>query len=102
MDEKDGKEKSRKIAMRIEPALEGGVYTNVFSLLNSPHEFILDFGLLLPTSNSVRIGARIILNPLIAKQLAIALTEGVRNYEAKFGEIKIDRVSHNLGSQILN
>ena len=102
MEEKDGIEKTRKISMRIEPHLDGGTYANVFSLLNSANEFIIDFGLLVPTTGSVRISARVILNPLIAKQLALSLTEGVKNFEAKFGEIKIDRASHNFGSQILN
>lgn len=75
--------------MKIDPKDEGGVYSNIATVLSSENEFILDFGMVLPATEFIRIGSRVIMNPRTAKQLLMALSHNIRNFENKFGEIKL-------------
>ncbi|MBN1295616.1 DUF3467 domain-containing protein [bacterium] len=79
----------RQFKMKIDAKEEGGTYSNVATVLSSENEFLVDFGMFLPGSDEIRVGSRIILSPRTAKQLMLALTNNVRNYEAKFGEIRL-------------
>jgi hypothetical protein len=77
----------KRIDIKIASEIETGTYANFFSLLQDQNEFILDFGLMMPTTGSARIGARIIIHPRIAKQLLRVLQQAVQKYEATFGTI---------------
>ena len=68
----------------MEPA-----YTNLARISHSPHEFIIDFGHLLPAETIASINSRIVMTPFSAKLLLRALTENMARYEAAFGEIKV-------------
>ncbi|MGB3975970.1 MAG: DUF3467 domain-containing protein [bacterium] len=82
----------RQLKMKIDPKDEGGVYSNVATVLSSENEFIIDFGMFLPGTEYIRIGSRVVLNPKTAKQLLLALTQNIRNFENKYGEIKLPSV----------
>lgn len=79
----------RQLKMKIDPKDEGGVYSNVATVMSSETDFILDFGMILPGSEYIRIGSRVIMNPRTAKQLLMALSHNLHNFENKFGEIKL-------------
>ncbi|MBN1878743.1 DUF3467 domain-containing protein [bacterium] len=79
----------RQLKMKIDPKDEGGIYSNIATVLSSETELIIDFGMILPASEFIRIGSRIVMNPRTAKQLLMALSHNLRNYESKFGEIKL-------------
>jgi hypothetical protein len=77
-----------KISFEISKELEGGVYANQAFIIHSRKEFIIDFGLTLPTRN-IRVQSRIITNPIDAKAIYLALEENIKNYEKKFGPIPV-------------
>ncbi|MFQ5646608.1 MAG: DUF3467 domain-containing protein [bacterium] len=82
------KQDKNRISYEINKEMEGGAYINHAFILHSKKEFILDFGLGLPSGN-VKVQSRIITNPLDAKAIMLALQENIRNYERKFGEIPV-------------
>jgi len=90
------KKEQRKLKMKIDPANEGGTYSNIVTVLSSETEFLLDFGMFLPGSDQIKVGSRIIMNPRTAKQLLAAITNNIRNYESKHGEIKLPQAQLNL------
>jgi hypothetical protein len=85
------KMESKKLKMQIDPHLEGGSYSNMATVLHSEIEFLLDFGMFLPGRDTIRISNRVVMTPRTAKQLMLALTQNVQNYESKFGEIALPR-----------
>jgi len=91
------KSQKRQFKMKIDPKDEGGNYSNIATVLSSENEFLIDFGMFLPGSEQIRVGSRVILSPRTAKQLMIALQNNVRNYENKYGEIKLQQVAQGMG-----
>lgn len=63
-----------------------GKYSNVAKIGHTQEEFLIDF--LLISENIGTLAARIILNPKHAKRLVYALSENIKKYEEKFGEIE--------------
>jgi hypothetical protein len=85
------KPQQQKIKFQIEMNVEGGVYSNIATVIHSETEFLIDFGMFLPGKDSIRIGSRVVLNPRTAKQLLLALSQNIQNYESKNGEIKLPK-----------
>ena len=79
-----------KISFEISKDLEGGIYSNQAFIIHSKKEFIIDFGLALPTGN-IRVQSRIITNPIDAKAIQMALGENIKNYEKKYGPIPVPK-----------
>lgn len=77
-----------QITFEITGEVEGGVYSNVASIVHNPNEFILDFAIIVPGKKAAQVKARVITNPAHAKQFLMALEENVARYEKAFGEIK--------------
>jgi len=82
-------EQKRKINVKIDPEVGEGIYANFFLITNSPSEFVIDFGRILPGLPSAKIYSRILSTPQHAKQLSILLQKNIDNFEKKHGEIKI-------------
>lgn len=85
---KNEKELPGQLTFEVSPDIEGGVYSNIASVVHNPNEFIFDFGVVLPGKNSAKVRARVITNPAHAKQFLAALEENIGRYEKAFGEIK--------------
>jgi len=64
-----------------------GTYANVFQVVFSPADFVLDFGRAVPGRQDVKLMSRVIMAPLHVKQLALKLAESVRKFEEQFGPI---------------
>lgn len=65
----------------IEPAMMAGVWANVASLAQTPHEFTLDFIRMDGAQpNRGIVVARVAFSPLLASQLADLLTEAWQRY----------------------
>ncbi|MGA2191767.1 MAG: DUF3467 domain-containing protein [Nitrospirota bacterium] len=76
------------LTFEIRPDIEGGVYSNVASIVHNANEFIFDFAAALPGKEAATVRARIITNPIHAKQFLAALAENISAYERTFGEIQ--------------
>ena len=66
-----------------------GIYANLAMITHSPTEIIIDFARLMPRSPKARVQARIIMTPMHAKMLNIALADNIKKFEKQFGEVKM-------------
>jgi Protein of unknown function (DUF3467) len=76
------------LTFELKPEVEGGVYSNVASIVHNANEFIFDFAAVLPGKEAAVVRARVITNPVHAKQFLAALAENLAGYERQFGEIQ--------------
>jgi hypothetical protein len=65
------------------------VYANVAMISHAPAEMVIEFAQVLPRMPHGTIQARVIMTPMHAKMLQMALTRNLANYEQKFGEIRL-------------
>ena len=79
----------KKINVKLEEEVGEGVYSNFFMITNSPSEFVIDFGRILPGLPSAKIYSRVLTTPQHAKQLLRTLENNIKNFEAQYGEIKL-------------
>lgn len=55
---------------------------------------IVDFAQILPGSKNANVRSRIIMNPIHAKRLLMALSDNIQKYESQFGAISEPVVPH--------
>ncbi|MEZ4645602.1 MAG: DUF3467 domain-containing protein [Chloroflexota bacterium] len=72
------------------------VYSNVALISHTPVEMVLDFAQILPRTPRGTVQARVIMTPMHAKMLQVALTQNIQNYEKQFGPIRIPSQSSPL------
>ncbi len=78
-----------QIQIKIDENVCECTYANFFVITNSPSEFIMDCGRILPGIPDARIYTRVVMTPSHAKQLMQLLEKNIETYESQFGEIKI-------------
>jgi len=76
-------------------------YVNFVRISHTASEFILDFSLLLPGVKQPEVDARLVMSPTAAKLFLHAITENLKRYESKFGEINIPR-THSLADDLFH
>ena len=81
--------KNNKLNVKIDEAIGEGIYANFFMITNSPSEFIIDGGRIVPGLPNAKILSRIITTPQHAKQLLNLLQKNIDAFEKKNGEIKL-------------
>jgi hypothetical protein len=84
-----------QIQIKIDEKVGEGTYANFFVITNSPSEFIVDCGRILPGIPDARIYTRILMTPSHAKQLMQLLEKNIETYETQFGEIKVQGQNEN-------
>lgn len=91
MEQDNEKKQMGKPTIKIEVPndIEKGTYSNQIIVSYSQKEFMLDFGLLMPPGNKIKIVSRVITNPMDAKLLMIMLNENISRYEKMFGTINV-------------
>ena len=82
------KPQPKRVAIEIPKDLEA-VYANVAFISHTPAEMVLDFAQFLPRMPKGSVMARVIMSPMHAKMLQLALAQNVTNYERQFGEIRM-------------
>ncbi|MBX7241732.1 MAG: DUF3467 domain-containing protein [Bacteroidia bacterium] len=75
-----------------------GVYCNVAAIAHSHAEFILDFIQMLPGPGPVKptVKSRIIMAPVHAKQVLMALKDNIEKFEKIHGEIEMPDDKNNI------
>jgi hypothetical protein len=66
-----------------------GLYSNLVFIAHSASEVIFDFARALPGLPKAKVYARVILTPMNAKSLLLALEQNLKTYENQFGAIKL-------------
>ena len=79
--------KMNNLNLSISDEVAEGTYCNLALITHSPAEFIIDFAQALPGKEGATIRQRIIMPPLHAKRLLMALNDNVQKYESNFGTI---------------
>lgn len=72
------------------------VYANVALISHAPAEMVIEFAQVLPRIPHGTIQARVIMTPMHAKMLHMALARNLANYEQKFGEIRLPQPGSSL------
>lgn len=85
----------QQIQIKIDEKVGEGTYANFFVITNSPSEFIVDCGRILPGIPDARIYTRVLMTPSHAKQLMQLLEKNIETYENQFGEIKVQGQNEN-------
>ena len=80
---------NNQINIKLDEKIGEGIYANFFVISNSPSEFIMDFGRIVPGLPDARIYSRVMTTPQHAKQMLQLLEKNIENFEKQFGEIKI-------------
>jgi len=90
--------KDVKIEVKVDESIASGIFSNLTNISNSPEEFILDFLFVhpAPPPGFGKLISRIILTPLHAKRLLLALNNNVKEYEKRFGEINVKNQPENI------
>ncbi len=65
------------------------VYANVAFISHSLAELVIDFAQVLPRSPRGTVQARIVMTPMHAKMLQMALAQNLAKFESQFGEIRL-------------
>ena len=86
--EKENK-KQHQIKIELDDSIGQGEYVNLAIVTHSPAEFVMDYIRVLPGMSKSKVKSRIIMAPMHAKTLMMALQDNIKKYENKFGEIKV-------------
>lgn len=74
------------------------VYANVAFISHSLAELVIDFAQVLPRSPRGTVQARIVMTPMHAKMLQMALAQNLAKYESQFGEIRLPHTGASLAN----
>ena len=80
--------KRKKIAIEVPDNLDTS-YANLAFITHTPAEIVLDFAQYRPRMPKGKIVSRVLMSPMHAKMLQMALAQNIANYERKFGEIRL-------------
>lgn len=80
--------KAKRVTIELPKDLKA-VYANAALISHSPAEIVLDFAQVLPRTPKGTVMSRIIMSPMHAKLLQLALAQNIANYERQFGEIRL-------------
>jgi len=84
-----------QIQIKLDEKVGEGTYANFFVITNSPSEFIMDCGRILPGLPDARIYTRVVMTPTHAKQLMQLMVKNIESYENQIGEIKLQGQNDN-------
>jgi hypothetical protein len=78
-----------------------GIYANLAMIMHSPTEIVIDFARVVPRSTKARVMSRVIMTPMHAKIMMMALDDNLKKFEKQFGEIKLhvspDKIQNPIG-----
>lgn len=80
--------KQKRVTIELPKELKA-VYANAALISHSPAEIVLDFAQVLPRTSKGAVVSRMIMSPMHAKLLQMALAQNLANYERQFGEIRL-------------
>ena len=84
----NNKEQQQKLNLNIAPDVAAGTYSNLVVVSHTPTEVVMDFAQMLPGSKNASIRSRVIMNPIHAKRLLMALNDNIQKFENQFGTIQ--------------
>jgi hypothetical protein len=99
-------DQQQQIQLRIDESKMGTTYANTIRTSTTQDEVVMDFGINLPVPGQdnqptlvFSVGSRIVMNWPGAKRLAISLSQAIRQFEERNGEINLN-AGQNRGPRI--
>lgn len=97
------KSKSQKVQkgnlnIKLTDDIAKGSYANLGIVHNNDAEFVFDFIFMEPQRRQGQVVSRIVTNPRTVKRLLNGLTELIKNYEKRFGEIDLPKMGSPKGT----
>lgn len=86
--EKNNNKPVPNLNLDITAEVATGIYSNLAVISHTPTEMVLDFAQMLPGAKNANVRSRVIMNPVHAKRLLMALNENIQKYESQFGTIE--------------
>ena len=80
-----------KLQIDIDELTAQGMYVNLASITHSENDFTIDFVYVQPQAPRGKVRARVITSPQHATRLLEALSENIKKYQQKFGQISVSR-----------
>jgi len=74
-------------------------YVNFVRISHTASEFVMDFSLLLPGVVNPEVDSRLVMSPTAMKLFLHALSENIKRFESKFGEISLP-MKHTLADNL--
>jgi len=102
MNDPKPKPKGVQLQIELDPETSQGVYCNMAMVNHNEAEFTLDFIYVQPQAPKAKIRARVISSPIHTKRLMLALTDSIRQFEAKYGTIDVSSGPPAPSGRILN
>lgn len=90
------KNQSTQISLELPDEVFEGTYANIVIIMSSPAEFVLDFARIVPGKPKAKIKSRVIIPPQTAKKMIKILEDRIKDYENRFGDIKIEAEDKNI------
>ena len=93
------KEKDVKIEVKVDENIAMGIFSNFSNVSHSPEEFVFDYIFVhpAPPPGFGKLMSRIVMTPGHAKRFLLALSQNIREYEERFGEIDMHAQSEEGG-----
>ena len=88
-EEKKAEARVPNLQIKMDEETAQGQYSNFAMLNHTPTEFLIDFIFMQPQHAHGKVLSRILLSPVNAKRLMIALGENLSKYEQRFGAIQL-------------
>ena len=89
MQQNQEQKKEAGIQIQLDEPTSQGVYINLALINHTETEFIMDFIYVQPQSPQGKVRSRIVTSPIHMKRLLSAMSENLKRYEERFGEIKL-------------
>ena len=80
-------QKEQNLKLNINPEVAKGTYSNLVVVSHNPSEIVLYFAQMLPGLEGATVRERVIMSPIHAKRLLMALNDNIKKYEQQFGAI---------------
>ncbi len=87
-------EHHQQLDIELAEEIAEGIYSNFAIITHSNAEFVIDFVRMMPGVPKARVKSRVVMTPMHAKRLLMALGDNLSKYEAHFGEIRLDEEMH--------
>jgi hypothetical protein len=82
-------ENQNQLNIELSEEIAEGTYSNLAIITHSNSEFVIDFVRIMPGVPKAKVKSRVLLTPMHAKRLLMALSDNIIKFEENFGTIKV-------------
>lgn len=76
------------LQVKLDEEMAEGTFVNILHVFHNGHEFVLDFGRVIPGKQEAKIKSRLVTTPAQFKDMVRVLNQNLGMFEKAFGEIQ--------------